>query len=95
MKFINKRLESPLSPILVDIIMQDLEERVLNSIDCSPTYYRYVNDIVLSLEQSHVILSKFNNYHDRLKFTIEHESNNMLSFLDLRLIKQNDRLVID
>lgn len=41
---------SPLSPIIVNVVMQELEERVLNFIDCSPTfYYRYVDDIVLSI----------------------------------------------
>jgi len=79
-------MEFPLSPIVADVVMRDLEEWVLNSIDCSPSFYfRYVDDIRLAapVEQSISILSKFNDYHDRLKFTIENENNNMLSYLDL------------
>lgn len=40
---------SPLSPIIADLVMQDLEEKALNSIGLSlPLYYRYVDDIILA-----------------------------------------------
>lgn len=39
----------PLSPIIADIVMQDLEEKVLHSIDFRlPFYYRYVDDIIIA-----------------------------------------------
>jgi len=38
---------SPLSPIIADIVMQDLERVVLETFDFDiPIYYRYVDDIV-------------------------------------------------
>jgi len=36
-----------------------------------------------------LIFKTFNDYHDRLKFTIEYEENRSLSFLDLHLISDN------
>lgn len=40
---------SPLSPIIADIVMCDLEEYCLRSVNVRPSfYYRYVDDIVLA-----------------------------------------------
>lgn len=37
----------PLSPIIADIVLQDIENEALNRIDIQlPFYYRYVDDIV-------------------------------------------------
>jgi len=66
----------PLSPVIADLTMRDLEENVLNSLNIWPVlYYRYVDDILLSAakEEIHFILNKFNDYHDKLKFTLETE----------------------
>jgi len=37
---------SPLSPIIANLTLQDLEERALEKIDCNiPYYFRYIDDI--------------------------------------------------
>jgi len=67
---------SPLSPILVDIVMQDLEEKAINNLNIDfPIYYRYVDDILLLTPDSkvNIILNTFNNIHKRLQFTVELE----------------------
>jgi len=78
-------MSSPLSPIIADLVMQDLEVHILNSLNSSLSIYRYVDDILLAAHENDIkhIFNKFNNYHDRLKFTIEYEKNHCLSFLDL------------
>jgi len=89
---------SPLSPIIADIVMQDLETNVLNSINIHlPFYYRYVDDIVFATQDTKVnyILETFNNYHQRIKFTVEKENNRCLSFLDLLLIVKDNTIIID
>jgi len=89
---------SPLSPIIADLVMQDLEVHILNSLNYSlPIYYRYVDDILLAAQENDIqhIFNKFNNYHDRLKFTIEYEVNHCLSFLDLLIKTEKKRIVID
>jgi len=81
-----------------DVAMQDLENNVLNSINVKlPFYYRYVNDIVFATQDTIVsyILEAFNNYHQRIKFTMERENNRCLSFLDLLLIVKNNTIIID
>jgi len=60
--------------------MQDLEY-TLNALKLNVIFYvRYVDDIVLAAPTDKIdnILSMFNNYHDRLKFTIEYESNQIV-----------------
>jgi len=66
-------MDSLLSPIIADVVMQDLEECVgLNSFDVS-FYYRFVDDIIMAifLDKVQEVLSKFNSYHNRIQFTCE------------------------
>jgi len=54
-----------LSPIMAHLVMQDLEESILNSLNIHPSqYYWYVDDIILSApeEEIHNTLKKFNSY---------------------------------
>ncbi|XP_018361330.1 PREDICTED: uncharacterized protein LOC108760048, partial [Trachymyrmex cornetzi] len=69
---------SPLSPIIADIVMEDLEEKALCFINPRlSAYFRYVDDVFLIASKDTVpqILKMFNEQHDRLKFTIEYEEN--------------------
>lgn len=89
---------SPLSPIIADIILQDLEEKALTSLNFIPTFYlRYVDDIVLTAPPSAFkhILNVFNSFHSRLQFTMEIGDDNKLDFLDVTLILNNNRLTFD
>jgi len=89
---------SPLSPILADIVMQDLELKAIKELNIRfPFYYRYVDDIVLLTPDNIVddILNIFNNVHNRLQFTLEKEKNRTLNFLDLSLIVSDGILILD
>jgi len=89
---------SPLSPVIADVVMRDLETACLNRINFQLTFYfRYVDDIVMATpsDKVDVIVETFNNYHDRLKFTIEYEESRSLSFLDLFLTISNNTIHID
>ena len=45
----------PLSAIVSDIVMQDLEMKTLQRLLISPSFYvRYVNDIALAYDASHI-----------------------------------------
>jgi len=78
-------MSSPFSPILVDIILQDVEEIALNHLPANlPFYYRYVDDILLAAPFNLLddILNIFNSFHDRLKFTMEVGGGDRINFLD-------------
>jgi len=84
---------SPLSPILANIIMCDLEDRAISSLPVSlPFYVRYVDDIVLAAPTEHMplILNVFNSFHNRLRFTIEYSNNKSINFLDTTIIINNN-----
>jgi len=88
---------SPLSPIISDLVMRDLEENVMNSLSIRPLFYvRYVDDILLSTHEGeiHDLLNKFNSYHQRLQFTMELEDNHVINFLDITLIRKNNNKII-
>jgi len=88
---------SPLSPILADIVMEDLETLSLQKLNfVVHTYYRYVDDILMIIPATKLdsVLNVFNSYHPRLKFTYEAESNNMLNFLNTSVIRQDDGTII-
>lgn len=86
---------SPLSPIIADIVMQDLENRALSIINFTPPFYfRFVDDIITAFPTNLIdyVLSVFNSFNPRLQFTIEVEVNKSLSFLEITILSENNRL---
>ncbi|XP_071633849.1 uncharacterized protein [Temnothorax longispinosus] len=86
---------SPLSPILADIVMDDLETCCLQSFDFHiEIFLRYVDDIFMCIPQSKLneVVRTFNNYHPRLKFTYELEKNNTLNFLNTSVFRHGNCL---
>jgi len=89
---------SPLSPVIANLVLQDLEEKALEKINCNiPFYHRYVDDIVLAAPSNQVkkIVDIFNSFHQRLQFTIEYETNRCINFLDLKLEVKNGEIILD
>ncbi|XP_018364727.1 PREDICTED: uncharacterized protein LOC108762292, partial [Trachymyrmex cornetzi] len=89
---------SPLSPIVANIVMQDLEDNAIERLPCRLSfYYRYVDDIILAAPSDSIadILRIFNSFHARLQFTVEVCKDGRISFLDTMLIVENGRLVFD
>ena len=85
---------SPLGPLLADIFMSKIERGNLqSSISNFASYNRYVDDIVCFMPKDSSlssILNTFNGAHPNIKFTIETEGDEMLSFLDVHLIRRED-----
>lgn len=87
---------SPLSPILADMVMVDLESHCLGMLNFDVSlFYRYVDDVfaIVPVTEVRTILDALNSYHPRLQFTYELESNGSLSFLDTRVIRDNGVLI--
>ncbi|XP_036138449.1 uncharacterized protein LOC118644314 [Monomorium pharaonis] len=89
---------SPLSPIMADLVLQDFEDKALKALKFEiPIYYRYVDDILLSvpLTITTETVNMFNSFHLRLQFTLEREKDRCISFLDLLLRITNNKVIID
>jgi len=88
---------SPLSPIIANIVMADLESRALKKLNINiPFYYRYVDDIAMavSCHKSQAVLDTFNSLHPKLQFTMEN-GGKKLNFLDVTIINNNGVLDFD
>ena len=90
---------SPLGPTLANLFLAYHEEKWLN--DCpvqfKPLYYRrYVDDIFLMFQNKSQVL-KFlrymNSRHQNIRFTVEEEENGSLSFLDIKITRNGDKLM--
>ena len=65
---------SPISPVIADIVKQDLEEFCINNLTWRlPFFIRDVDDILSEIPKNKLdeILKVFNSYHNRLQFTSE------------------------
>lgn len=86
---------SPISSSIAQLVLEDLEKNILSQLDFTPIFYkRYVDDCIvcLPIDKIEYILNKFNSYHPKLQFTIEKEEQNKINFLDLTLIRKNNKI---
>lgn len=90
-------MSSSLSPIVVDIVLQDLENKALASLKFIPPFYlRYVDDLILAIPPfllNHT-LDTFNSFYSRLQFTME-IGGDRINFLDITLISNNNYIIFD
>lgn len=87
---------SPLSPILAKILMTHLIDTILGSLDFKPKFLAlYVDDSfwVVDSDQLNPIFNKLNQYHPKIKFTLEKEKKNTLNFLDVSVIRDELTLI--
>lgn len=82
---------SALSPIVADIIMNDLLRTVLETLPFNPSFvYQYVDDLILTIPKDSldITVEIFNNYNKHIKFTAETENERKgVPFLDTLVIR--------
>lgn len=89
---------SPLSPILADIVMEDLLDSIVQKLDFKiKLIVKYVDDLFFIIPEETLthIHNLLNDYHEKLQFTVEKQKNGSLAFLDTRISVLNDKLMID
>jgi len=90
---------SPLSPILADLVIQNLECSIFKTLTIHvPFYHRYVDDIIIAAPNEHIntILCSFNSsIMKESKFTVEYGDNGVINFLDVKLFIENGRIIFD
>ncbi|XP_065094258.1 uncharacterized protein LOC135714816 [Ochlerotatus camptorhynchus] len=87
---------NPLSPIVVDLIMESLLDTTMRKLNFKPPFIRkYVDDLItaIPLEKLQHILDVFNSYDVHIQFTHELEVNNKLPFLDMLLVRQDNQRI--
>jgi len=75
---------SPLSPIIADLVMQDLEANALDTLGLEiPFYYKNVDDIALAVprQKTKEVLTIFNSFHPRMQFAMEIRGKNWISWM--------------
>ena len=88
---------SSLGPVLANIIMTELEKKVVDSLiaeDKIKFYTRYVDDTLLLLKEENIdyIFNKFNAFHKNIQFTIDYFPDNHVHFLDITINKNKTDL---
>ncbi|XP_044749771.1 uncharacterized protein LOC123310370 [Coccinella septempunctata] len=90
---------SPSSPSLGNLIMDYIVHKALeNKEDIRIEWIRYyVDDTVLIVHKDDIqkTMDLFNSIHAKIQFTMELEENNSLPFLDLLLIREDNKVVTD
>lgn len=88
-----------LSPIISQFIMDDLLEECIPILSFKPPFLKkFVDDIITSIpnECKNEILQVFNTYNEHIQFTIEHETERSVPFLDTKLIRsENNQIILD
>ena len=83
---------SPLGPVLANIFMVKLERNIISTLSNDILLWkRYVDDTFcfIKLTSINKVLGTLNSYQTNIKFTIEIETENETSFLDVLLIRNN------
>ena len=82
---------SPVSPIVADIFMEDLEDKTFATYDATPrVWYRFVDDVITVVKKHNTqgLLLHHNQQHGRIQFTMEVENSGSLPFMDIRITRQ-------
>ena len=87
---------SPLAPILADLFMTKMEQKLNRfSTNRPKIWLRYVDDVFcifeINIDKIHEFLGRINKWHPNLRFTVEFEQNKRLPFLDVLVMREQDQ----
>ncbi|XP_062711982.1 uncharacterized protein LOC134289701 [Aedes albopictus] len=86
---------NPLSPIIADLVMETLLDSVTKKIKFPiPVIKKYVDDLMLAIPKGEIetVRNEFNQYHEKIQFTVEVEQDGKLPYLDL-LVRKPDQSI--
>ena len=81
---------SPVSAVIANLVMEDVEQRALASSPVKPLFWRrYVDDVISAVSKNEVenLLSHLNSGEPSIQFTVEREKDRRLSLLDLNVYR--------
>ena len=86
---------SPFGPILPGIFVVELETTIVPTLDnLLRKWKRYVDDTycIVKTDSVNEILLKLNSFHMKIQIAYKVETNNMLPFLDILVIRDNNNI---
>ena len=84
---------SPVSVVVANLVIEDVEERALESFHSPPRFWkRCVDDTITALPRKLIapFLDHVNDIKPSIRFTKEEESDRHLAFLDVLLCRKDD-----
>lgn len=89
---------SPASPIIADIVMEELLDVSLDKMNDKPrTLTKYVDDLfsIIKIKNIDETLKILNSFSRQIQFTMEKEMDNRLPYLDSVIIRKDNLLKLD
>ena len=86
---------SPLGPLMANVFMCHLEDKLARDGMIPSLYKRYVDDTLARMPNNVAaaeFLTTLNGLHPSLKFTMELPSDNMIPFIGIEIIKNGTEL---
>jgi hypothetical protein len=86
---------SPISPIVAELFMQNLEDKVIKTNRHIRFWRRYVDDAcsIVNGRKVEELLHNLNSFHASIQFTLEREIDGKLNFLDTTIYEKADRSI--
>ena len=81
---------SPVSPVIADILMDELENTALLSFHSTPRlFHRFVGDIITVVKRTDAqnLFIHLNKQHPRIHIPMEEETNGSLPLMDVRFTR--------
>ena len=86
---------SPLAPVLAVIFMVELERVIIPKLSQHLQFWKhYVDDTICFVRDGcqEFVLSCLNSFHNSIQFTYEIERENKISFLDMLIIRNGQKI---
>ena len=84
---------SPISAVIANLVMEDIEHRALTTAPVSPSFWkRFVDDVISAVSQNEIVvlLQHLNSTGPSIQFTLERETDGKLPFLDTYVQRTTD-----
>ena len=84
---------SPVSVVVANIVMEHIEDTALNMSPVPTIFWkRYVDDVLTAIPADRVdeMLAHINSINHNIQFTLEREKEHVISFLDVKLMHNED-----
>ena len=84
---------SPVSAVIANLVMEDIEHRALTTAPVSPSFWkRFVDDVISAVSENEIVvlLQHLNSIEPSIQFTVKRETDGKLPFLDTCVRRTTD-----